>query len=106
MVDVTPGRVATQFKATWAGGRPICLDTPSSTFRISQFLSLNLASVGFPEPLVLSRRPSPVPSFPSRLYLPARKPLANGLQGQMPSPRDRKSTRLNSSHANNSYAVF
>src|SRR5438445_7789684 len=35
--------------------------------------------------------------------LPDRRPGKRGTQNQ---PRDRKSTRLNSSHANNSYAVF
>src|SRR3712207_7295166 len=35
-----------------------------------------------------------------------RRHEGHGLQRPRPAPRDRKSTRLNSSHANISYAVF
>jgi len=37
MVEVTPGRRATQFSATWAGGRPISFATDTSTSTICQF---------------------------------------------------------------------
>src|SRR3712207_7013003 len=44
-----------------------------------------------------------------REHLPAGRHVAHGHPGSgrpRPAPRDRKSTRLNSSHANISYAVF
>src|SRR3712207_9509169 len=37
---------------------------------------------------------------------PARAAVGRGLHDALLAPRDRKSTRLNSSHANISYAVF
>src|SRR3712207_8235904 len=41
-----------------------------------------------------------------RVVRPVAESLAGGLLSGLPRPLDRKSTRLNSSHANISYAVF
>src|SRR3712207_6866256 len=47
---------------------------------------------------------APPPSRPDPLHLPSPRPRPGA--GARPDGEDRKSTRLNSSHANISYAVF
>src|SRR6266568_5342654 len=60
---------------------------------------------------LMIRRPPRSTLFPyTTLFRPRRDAQpqrpAPGLRGGLPRPRDRKSTRLNSSHSSISYAVF
>src|SRR3712207_9007586 len=84
---------------------------PRSTLFPYTTLFRSVLPLAQPGPTLPVRRVRALPAAvpPDRPASRAARPLADGGRDRPPDPaerRDRKSTRLNSSHANISYAVF
>jgi len=67
--STTRGRLATQFKATWAMLRPTSAATDSSSAAMAKLRSVNFANAGLPDPPTACSRPWPTGPDGERRYL-------------------------------------